>query len=1434
MTVSVKAIQHGRPITLPNEYSSLAEMIMYIAEKHPHKGMTYIDGSGNESFESYPELVEEARKYLKELNQLGVNAGDIAILIIDQPKEFYRAFWACILGGIIAAPISQPTSWEVNSPGLLKFTKVWELLEQPVIIIEEQFRDRYKQLQGDALFRELNFISTEDLKQEEMADIYFTKPDDLVFLQFSSGSTGIPKGVKLTNKNIILNNLSCAIGMEIKEEDYAFTWLPHTHDMGLFGQHLSPIIMGSSIVVFSPYTFVRSPYLFLKKISEYRGTWFCSTNFGYDWMVRKVPDDKLSTLDLSSLRFTLNGAEPISIHVLQSFVEKFSKCGYKKTMMLPAYGMAEATVGVALPKIGSLPRVEHISHSKLVNERVAVSIGKEEQADIIEYAHEGYAMSGVSIRIADDQGNTLDEQMIGEIQIQGPSVTTGYYNRDELNEDLFIDGWLRTGDLGFMVDGSLVVSGRIKDVIFIRGQNYFAHDLEEVLYNEDSLQRGNLAIAGLFNSKTQQEEILVFLKHKGDLSKLYPLRKMIIDKLQESLGIQITHVIPIRMIPKTTSGKLQRFLLRSHYENGEYDSLLDEINKGLEENKKEVLTTQHSKNDLESFLLQSWSELLDRPLESISIDDEFLALGGNSIKAYQLLDRIDHYLDREVGTEALVLCKSIRQFTAYLDALPETRVASKAATNRTASTTINTTINTTTKTASGTKQLAKDMNAVAITGLSVRLPQAKNKQEFWENLCSKRDSISKISTKRKQLAGKNDWDEWIGELEDVDQFDNDFFDIPMDEAVFMDPQQRLVLEISYEALEEAGMIPGLEEKRNIGVYGGISSNTYYQLLLERLKNGDINDVHQRAMVGNMHNIICAQVSHFYNFTGPSLAIDTACSSYLVALHHAVKAIRQGGVEGAIVVGTNIMATPTVHALSRRSGIVSSTRRTKVFDEDADGSVLGEGIIVAYLEPLHKAVQEKKNILGIVRGTAVNNDGYSLGIMAPNPKGQLQVLSDAYSDAGFSPDEISYIEAHGSGTAIGDPIEVNALSKIFSESAKANKQSIGIGSVKTNIGHLLPAAGGASLAKVLLCFKNKRLVPSLHAEKINPALELEKTPFYIVQDVKNWSVDKENTRKAGISSFGLGGTNVHVVLEEWKEEEQWEQVDHTISPDGHLLTLSAKSAKALDRLIQQTEEMIMGLSATDIHHLCFTRNRYRNHMGYRAACIISKNEHGLTVKPFKKGQFLKNRKAKISLIIGDVKGYLRESEDIHLRETRTVLNPFFQQMVDIANEQQISKSSAFSMNHLYYFSYWYSVLKTLKQYENNRFEIKGVQTGCILSDLLNGSIDEREALKLYFGDIDEMEKESKLGDDIDSNKADIVIYLFSQSNSILNDEELQGKKIIRPELDDNLPFGLKLLSIMSELYVAGADFDWSMLYPDGSGKLIELPGYPFDQKSYWMI
>ncbi|MEE0931323.1 MAG: beta-ketoacyl synthase N-terminal-like domain-containing protein, partial [Acutalibacteraceae bacterium] len=663
---------------------------------------------------------------------------------------------------------------------------------------------------------------------------------------------------------------------------------------------------------------------------------------------------------------------------------------------------------------------------------------------------------------------------------------------------------------------------------------------------------------------------------------------------------------------------------------------------------------------------------------------------------------------------------------------------------------------------------------IAITGIGFRLPDANTQEEFWNNLCSGKDSIDKVSEKRRKLSKSAEWQDWLGELRDVDCFDYEFFDLSYDEAIFMDPQHRIAMEVSYEALEDAGVVRDEDNARKVGVYAAICSNTYYPLVLDYVKENGYDNIPPQVMIDNMNNIVAARISHQYNFTGPVMAVDTACSSFSAALHMGRNAIIHNEAEGAVILGANILSTSYMYEFAKKAGIISSTNMSKVFDANADGSILGEGVIVLYIEKLSTAIKNNKNIYGVIHSSAMNNDGFALSITSPNPKGEFSVLEEAYSKSDISPEDISYFEAHGTGTAIGDPIEINALSRLFTKYRDVDNK-IAIGSVKTNIGHLLATAGGAGILKVLMCLKNKQLVPSIHMDNINPLLEIDKTPFRVITDTEAWKLNNQSERIAGVSSLGLGGTNTHIILGEYINEEK-NDIER-----NHILTMSAKSMEALEQIKEATLN-ILNKKDTNINDLCMTRNRYRRHYRYRSACVI--DSKGNIIEEISTGQTLKSVSLKTSIYLGDLLENGTEDE----------FNTLY-------NKLKIYAAVIKDFGHFY-----------------------GERSGKIFADLLEEKISIDEAKKLYMSG----NSENYGQDDISSEKSfDVLMILGNKAvpNSFTKTKtELKG--IL---LNDNTD----VLCNLKSLYVLGTDINWDILYPNGVGRIMNLPAYPFVKNSVWL-
>lgn len=429
-------------------------------------------------------------------------------------------------------------------------------------------------------------------------------------------------------------------------------------------------------------------------------------------------------------------------------------------------------------------------------------------------------------------------------------------------------------------------------------------------------------------------------------------------------------------------------------------------------------------------------------------------------------------------------------------------------------------------------------NKVAIIGMACNLPQSDNLESFWNNLKGKKDLVTEVPKDRweiekyydqnKSTPGKS-YSKWAGFIDNIDLFDAKFFNVNDDDALVMDPQQRIILELSQKLLDNAGFKKNELSNTNTAVYLGTAASNYLHNNMQA-----ISSKHQKHMILNsIQNMTAARISDFYNLTGNSHTIDTACSSSLVAIHQACHSILTGECSMAIAGGVELLLDEVLHIGFSKSGALSDGPHSYVFDERAKGFVLGEGAGLVLLKAYEQAIADGDRILGIILGSAVNNDGHTMGLTVPSQDGQKAVIQQAINKSGITPDTISYLEAHGTGTLLGDPIEIKAAGQVYSKYSN-EKQYCAVGAVKSNMGHALHAAGVAGLIKILLSMEHKYIPPTLHCEKPHPRFQFEKSPFYPVLKGQKWTPHK-GVRRAAISSFGFGGTNAHLILEEAPEK-----------------------------------------------------------------------------------------------------------------------------------------------------------------------------------------------------------------------------------------------------------------------------------------------------------
>ena len=474
---------------------------------------------------------------------------------------------------------------------------------------------------------------------------------------------------------------------------------------------------------------------------------------------------------------------------------------------------------------------------------------------------------------------------------------------------------------------------------------------------------------------------------------------------------------------------------------------------------------------------------------------------------------------------------------------------------------------------------------IAVVGLGCRFPGGANSpQTLWQNLVGGVDAISEVPGSRWDVDTFYDPDlsstdkmstRWGGFIQGIEDFDPNFFGISRREVTAMDPQQRLVLEVAWEALEHAGINPEQVAGTATGVFIAVCSCDFYKLLL---------NAPTRSGTGILTSIIANRLSYFLDLKGPSMVVDTACSSSLVAVDLACQNLHNGTCNVALAGGVNVLLTPDLVVTSSQAGLMAADGRCKTFDHRADGYVRGEGCGVVVLKRLRDAQRDGDTVMGLIRGSAINQDGRSTGLTAPNSFAQRDLIRQALSRSGVQADAVDYIEAHGTGTSLGDPIEVEALTQVYGQ-PRPQQQPCYLGSIKTNIGHLEAAAGIAGLIKVVLSLHHEHIPPHLHFTQLNSNINFAHTPFAIPITPRPWSRNA-TPRYAAVSSFGVGGTNAHVILE---EAPQIPKRPGQLERPRHLLMLSAQTETALMALAKRFQQHISTQQDQSLANICYTAN-----------------------------------------------------------------------------------------------------------------------------------------------------------------------------------------------------------------------------------------------------
>ncbi|KJS58995.1 hybrid non-ribosomal peptide synthetase/type I polyketide synthase [Streptomyces rubellomurinus] len=704
----------------------------------------------------------------------------------------------------------------------------------------------------------------------------------------------------------------------------------------------------------------------------------------------------------------------------------------------------------------------------------------------------GTPVLNTRFHVLDRSGRRVPRGTRGELWIGGHGVARGYHARPELTAERFTADpyatepgarMYRTGDLvRYRADGSLEFCGRIDAQVKLRGHRIELGEVDTVAGEHPAV----VECSAVVREDTENDPRLT----------LYWVPAEGAEQAEPQLAAHLAERLPAHAVP----GRLVRVSELPHTPNGKVDrnALLR-----LPAPSAVVSPVADAGQDVQALVAAAWARALN--VAEVDPDRGFFDLGGTSMTALGAHRELCAALGREFPLSAVFHHPTVRRLAAHLTGettatAPEVRTA-----------------------------VRPDEDAVAVVGLSCRLPGAPDLAAFWANLRAGVESISHFTEQELREAGvpeqllvRPDYVRAKGYVDGADLFDAAFFDCSPAEAEAMDPQHRLFLECAWEALEHAGLTPRGFDGR-IAVFGGSGFGGY--------QGADAEDMSAfyRAMIGGKNDYLATRVAHKLDLRGPALTVQTACSTGLVAAHLARESLLRGESDAALV-GAASLTFPLKSGYLYQPGLVASPDGAcRAFDAEGGGTVPGNGVGMLVLRRLSDAVAAGDTVYAVIRGSAVNNDGADkVGFTAPSVAGQARVIAEAQAVAGVTPDTIGYVEAHGTATALGDPIEVQALQQVFG--AAERTEPCALGSVKSNIGHADATAGIAGLIKAVLMLHHGELVPSLHYTRPNPELGLDDSLFAVTTELREWS-GEAGPRRAGVSSFGIGGTNAHLVLEQ---------------------------------------------------------------------------------------------------------------------------------------------------------------------------------------------------------------------------------------------------------------------------------------------------------------
>ncbi|WP_394618970.1 MupA/Atu3671 family FMN-dependent luciferase-like monooxygenase [Lentzea sp. JNUCC 0626] len=928
--------------------------------------------------------------------------------------------------------------------------------------------------------------------------------DGEALVLLSSGSTGSAKAIPLTHRGLAEFAAGAGESLDLRAGETTLNWLPLDHSAALLLYHLLPVFTGASNVHVATDLITSEPLRWMDLLAEHGAQHSWAPAFAH----RLVADAcEGRSWDLSHVRTLVSGGEQIPAELMRRFA---AGLGLDESVLRPAWGMTETCTGITIGRFSDGPH--RVVRGSLTGELEFAS--RDDSRPCVEFVPVGPPAAGASVRIVRGE-EVLPEGRIGALQVRSARVTPGYVGLGEPTGE-----WFDTGDLAYVLDGQVVITGRARDVVIVHGQNHFCHEIESVAVDAGA-PTGWVAACGVPNARRATED-LVLVVGSADPVPVEEIRAAVFARLRLPVA-RVVVVDPARF-PRTGGGKIRR---------GEVSRLLTDVPSVVRAAVERVTGVRAD------------------PAKA------FYDLGLTSVMLARLRAELEQDLGVSLPPTALYAHPSITALVRYLEGAQAAPAAPEP--------------------------VAADTR-IAVIGMAARVPGADDVAEFWANLRAGRCSITRFDASGRVGA--------MGTITGAEEFDHAFFGMTPAEADLTSPAHKLFLQECYRALEDAGC---LGTSARVGVFAGSGMHLYGHQ--DGLSAADVPAAMQAA-IGVEPDFLASRVAHRLGLTGPAIGVQTACSTGLVAVHLAVQSLLTGDADVAVAGAAAVHLPQDGGYVAHPDGILSPTGACRPFSSDADGTVGGNGVAAVVLKRLDQALADGDVVHAVIVGSAVNNDGAAkAGFTAPSVSGQAEVVRLALERAGVDPSSVSYVECHGTGTALGDPIEVSALREVYPGPVR-------LGSAKASVGHLDTCSGLVGLIKTVLMLEHGEIVATPGVGEPNPALDLG--PFTLATEGRGWPASPAaavsgQPRRAGVTALGVGGTNAHVVLEQPPAVAQPSALSSPTRATA-VVPLSARTPTALARSVSQLKAHLTAHPETAIADVATTlaaRPRHRHRLAVTA-------------------------------------------------------------------------------------------------------------------------------------------------------------------------------------------------------------------------------------------